>query len=34
MRTTTIEDAQGSYSYEEEFRGFHVNMVNVENESN
>jgi hypothetical protein len=26
MRTTTMEDAQGSYSHEEEFIGLHINM--------
>jgi hypothetical protein len=34
MRTTTMEDAQGSYNHEEEFRGLHVSMGNVETESN
>jgi hypothetical protein len=29
-----MEDAQGSYSHEEEFRGLHVSMGNVETESN
>jgi hypothetical protein len=34
MRTTTMEDAQGSYSHGEEFRGLHVSMGNVETKSN
>jgi hypothetical protein len=34
MRTKTMEDTQGSYSYEEEFRVMHVSMGNVETESN
>ena len=29
-----MEYAQGSYSHEEEFRGFHINMGNAETESN
>jgi hypothetical protein len=34
MRTTAMEDAQGSYSHEEEFRGLHVSMGNVGTKSN
>ena len=34
MRTRIMEDAQRSYSYEEEFRGLHVIMGNAETESN
>jgi hypothetical protein len=34
MRTTSMEDAQGSYSHEEEFKGLHVNMGNFETKSN
>jgi hypothetical protein len=34
MRTRDMEDAQGSYNHEEEVRGLHVNMGNVETESN
>jgi hypothetical protein len=34
MKTTTMEDAQGSYNDEEEFKGLHVNMGNVETNSN
>jgi hypothetical protein len=34
MRTTTMEDAQGSYNHEEEFRGLHVSMGNAETKSN
>jgi hypothetical protein len=34
MRTTKMEDSQGSYSHEEEFIGLHVSMGNVETESN
>jgi hypothetical protein len=29
-----MEDAQGSYNHEEEIRGLHVSMGNVETESN
>jgi hypothetical protein len=34
MRTTVMEDAQGSYSHEEEFKGLHFSMGNVEIKSN
>jgi hypothetical protein len=34
MRTTVMEDAQGFYSHEDEFRGLHVNMGNAETKSN
>jgi hypothetical protein len=34
MKTTTMEDAQGSYSHEEKFRGLHVNMGNAETNYN
>jgi hypothetical protein len=34
MRTTYMEDAQGSYSHGYEVRGLHVNMKNVETYSN
>jgi hypothetical protein len=34
MRTTTMEDSQGSYNHKEEFKGQHVSMGNVETESN
>jgi hypothetical protein len=34
MRTRDMEDAQGSYNHEEEIRGLHVSMGNVETESN
>jgi hypothetical protein len=34
MRTIDMEDYQGSFSHEEEVRGIHVNMGNVEIESN
>jgi hypothetical protein len=34
MRTTTMEDSQGSYNHEEEFIGLHVSMGNVETKSN
>jgi hypothetical protein len=34
MRTTVMEDAQGSYNHEEEFRGLHVSMGNAETKSN
>jgi hypothetical protein len=34
MRPIDIEDSQGSYSHEYEFIGLHVNMRNVETESN
>jgi len=30
MRTTTMENSQGSYNHGEEFRGIHVSMRNVE----
>jgi hypothetical protein len=29
-----MEDSQGSHSHEEDIRGLHVNMGNVESESN
>jgi hypothetical protein len=34
MRTGVMENAQGSYSHEEEFIGLHVSMGNVEIDSN
>jgi hypothetical protein len=34
MRTEVMEDAQGSYSYEEEIKGLHVIMGNVETKYN
>jgi hypothetical protein len=34
MRTKVMEDAQGSYNHGEEFIGLHINMGNVETESN
>jgi hypothetical protein len=34
MRTRVMEDAQGYYSHEEEIIGLHINMGNVEIESN
>jgi hypothetical protein len=34
MRTRDMEDAQGSYNHEEEVKGLHVSMGNVETESN
>jgi methyl coenzyme M reductase gamma subunit len=34
MRTGVMEDAQGSYSHQEEIKGLHVSMENVETESN
>jgi hypothetical protein len=34
LRTISMEYAQGSYSHEEEFRGLHVSMGNVETKSN
>jgi hypothetical protein len=34
MRTTSMEDSQGSYNHEEEFIGLHVSMGNVETKSN
>jgi hypothetical protein len=34
MRTRDMDDAQGSYSHEEEIIGLHVIMGNVETESN
>jgi hypothetical protein len=30
MRTKVMEDAQGSYSHEEEIKGLHISMENVE----
>jgi hypothetical protein len=33
MRTTAMENAQWFYSHDEEFRGFHVSMGNVETDS-
>jgi hypothetical protein len=34
MRNGVMEDSQGSYSHEEEIIGLHVNMGNVETNSN
>jgi hypothetical protein len=34
IRTSVMEDAKYSYSNEEEFIGMHVNMGNVDTESN
>jgi hypothetical protein len=34
MRTRDMDDAQGSYSHEDEIRGLHVSMGNAETESN
>jgi hypothetical protein len=34
MRTTAMEDTQGSFSHEEAFKGFHVSMGNAETNSN
>jgi hypothetical protein len=34
MRTTTMEDAQGSYIHEKEFIGMHVSMGNAKTKSN
>jgi hypothetical protein len=34
MRIEVMEDAQGYYTHEEEVRGLHINMGNVETESN
>jgi hypothetical protein len=34
MRNRDMEDAQGYYNHEEEIIGLHVNMGNVETESN
>jgi hypothetical protein len=34
MRNASMEYSQGSYSHEEEIRGIHVSMGNVETESN
>jgi hypothetical protein len=34
MRTTFMEYAQGYYNHEEEVRGLHVSMGNVDTESN
>jgi hypothetical protein len=34
IRTGVVEDSQGSYNHEEDIRGMHVNMGNVETESN
>jgi hypothetical protein len=34
MRTRDMEDDQGCYSHEEEFRSLHVSIVNVDIESN
>jgi hypothetical protein len=34
MRIGVMEDAQGSYNHEEEIRGLHVSMGNVETKSN
>jgi hypothetical protein len=33
-RTKTMEDVQGSYNHEEEFRGLHVSIGNFEIDSN
>ena len=34
MRTRDMDDAQCSYSHEDEIRGLHVSMWNAETESN
>jgi hypothetical protein len=34
MRTRDMEDAQGSYNHEDEIKGLHISMGNVETESN
>jgi hypothetical protein len=34
MRIGDMEDAQGPYNHEEEVKGLHVSMGNVETESN
>jgi hypothetical protein len=34
MITKVMEDAQGFYSHEDEFRGLHVNMGNAKTKSN
>jgi hypothetical protein len=34
MRNGDMEDAQGYYSHEEEVKGLHVSMENVETKSN
>jgi hypothetical protein len=34
MRIGVMEDSQGSHIHEEDIRGLHVNMGNVESESN
>jgi hypothetical protein len=34
MRTTLMEDSQGSYSHEEEFRELDVSMGNAKTDSN
>jgi hypothetical protein len=34
MRTTHMEDAQGSYNHEKEVRGLHINLGNADTESN
>jgi hypothetical protein len=34
MRNRDMEDTQASYIHQEEIRGMHINMGNVETESN
>jgi predicted RNase H-like nuclease (RuvC/YqgF family) len=34
MRTREMDDAQGSYNHEDEIKGLHISLGNVETESN